>query len=134
MTPPFSPGLPRQRGCIVIVGGAGFIGANLAQSFLAEGEVVTIVDNLSRPGVEKNLDWLQANYGSRLRTVIADVREPAHLESILKDAAAVYHFAAQVAVTTSLDHPIDDFLINGLGTLNVLEAVRRTGRKVPVIF
>jgi CDP-paratose 2-epimerase len=124
----------RAAGPIAVVGGAGFIGSNLAESFLAEGREVIVLDSLARPGVETNLAWLSGRFGSRLTTVRADVRDAAAVAAALEDAAAVFHFAAQVAVTNSLDDPVDDFEVNARGTLNVLEAVRATGRRVPVIF
>jgi CDP-paratose 2-epimerase len=128
--------LPRPRGTqpIVITGGSGFIGSNQADSFLADGEEVVVVDNLSRPGVRQNLDWLTSRHGSRVRPLIADVRDADAIAPAFADARAVYHFAAQTAVTTSLVDPAEDFEINARGTFNVLEAVRRTGRPVPVIF
>ncbi len=119
---------------IAIVGGAGFIGSNLADSYLADGRSVILVDNLARDGVERNLAWLKARHGDRLRAVIADVRDDALLAETLAEAGAIFHFAAQVAVTTSLSSPVEDFEINARGTLNVLEAVRRSGRRIPVVF
>lgn len=121
-------------GPVVITGGSGFIGCNLADSFLADGAEVIVVDNLSRPGVERNLDWLQQRHGNRLTPLIADTRDPDAIAPAFARARAVYHFAAQTAVTTSLDAPTDDFEVNARGTLNVLEAVRATGRPVPVIY
>jgi CDP-paratose 2-epimerase len=121
-------------GPILITGGSGFIGSNLADSFLADGHEVIIVDDLSRPGVRQNLDWLVSRYGSRVEPVIADVRDRAALAPAVGRARAVYHFAAQTAVTTSLVEPGDDFAVNLGGTFNVLEAVRQSGRAVPVIF
>ncbi len=119
---------------IAIVGGAGFIGSNLAESLLAEGRPVVIVDDLSRAGVEQNLAWLQGRFGRLLTARIEDVRDGASMRRALADAAAVFHFAAQTAVTTSLDDPLDDFEVNARGALNVLEAVRAAGRRAPVIF
>jgi CDP-paratose 2-epimerase len=118
----------------VVVGGCGFIGSNLADSLLADGKPVTIVDNMSRPGVEQNLAWLKQRHGKRLRVKIADIRTPYALERIVSDAKAVFHFAAQTAATTSLENPIADFEINARGTLNLLEAVRTVGGGVPVVF
>ncbi|QQR38039.1 GDP-mannose 4,6-dehydratase [Devosia rhizoryzae] len=118
----------------VITGGAGFIGSNLADALLSDGESVTILDNLSRNGVSQNLDWLKGQYGDQLQVVVADIRDPAAIEPVLAKADAVFHFAAQTAVTTSLVDPIDDFDVNARGTINVLEAVRKAGRKAPVIF
>ncbi|WP_137390561.1 NAD-dependent epimerase/dehydratase family protein [Rhodoligotrophos defluvii] len=119
---------------VAVLGGSGFIGSNLARSFLARGDEVIVIDNLSRPGVDRNLDWLMDEHGSRVHPVLADIRDPLALEPALRDAGAVFHLAAQTAVTTSLADPLDDFEINARGTMNVLEAVRRQGRRTPVIF
>lgn len=119
---------------VVIVGGAGFIGANLADHFLREGRDVVVLDNLSRPGVTENLRWLQDRYGDLVHPVIEDIRDPIAIRSAFRNAGAVFHFAAQTAVTTSLAKPLDDFEINALGTINVLEAVRDVARRAPVIF
>lgn len=129
-----TPALARKAKAIVVVGGSGFIGCNLADSFLREGEDVVVLDNLSRAGVERNLDWLVGNHGCSVQPAIADIRDLAALEPILKDAKAVFHLAAQTAVTTSLQQPIADFETNARGTINVLEAARRSGRRLPVIF
>ncbi|WP_043539273.1 NAD-dependent epimerase/dehydratase family protein, partial [Salinarimonas rosea] len=119
---------------LVVVGGAGFIGANLAESELAAGGRVTIVDSLARPGVGRNLAWLQERHGERVRHVHADIRDAAALESAVAGARGVVHLAAQVAVTTSLADPMEDFSVNAAGTLGLLEAVRRTNPDAPVIF
>jgi CDP-paratose 2-epimerase len=113
----------------LITGGAGFIGANLAQRLLGMGERVRILDNLSRPGVEQNLKWLKDQHGAKLDAVIADVRDAAAVNRAMAGVSQVFHFAAQVAVTTSLDDPREDFSVNAQGTLNVLEAAR--ARPVP---
>jgi CDP-paratose 2-epimerase len=119
---------------ILIIGGAGFIGSNLAHSILAEGRRVTVFDNLSRAGVERNLDWLQREAGNRLHFIRGDVRDADAVANAVEGVSAVYHLAAQTAVTTSLDDPREDFAINAQGTLNVLEAVRRSARKIPVVY
>lgn len=119
---------------IVITGGSGFIGSNLAESFLAEGEDVIVLDNLGRPGVDQNLAWLTERHGRRVHPVLADVRDLRGIEAAFTDAKAVFHLAAQTAVTTSLVSPLDDFEANARGTINVLESVRKAGRKAPVIF
>jgi len=123
-----------HSGPIAVIGGSGFVGSNLAHDLLSHGHDVLVVDNFSRPGVEQNLDWLRATHGNRIASVKADVRDREEMESVLAGAAAVFHFAAQTAVTTSLVEPIEDFEVNARGTLNVLEAVRRSGRRIPVIF
>lgn len=119
---------------IVVAGGAGFIGSNLADSFLSEGRDVIVLDNLSRPGVDENLRWLKERHGDRVHPALADIRDPHGIEPVFADASAVFHFAAQTAVTTSLVHPIEDFDVNARGALNVLEAVRKAGRNAAVIF
>lgn len=119
---------------VVVTGGSGFIGSNLAEDLLSTGHEVILVDNLSRPGVDDNLRWLKERHGDRLHPVIADLRDERAMAEAMRDAAAVYHLAGQTAVTTSLTNPVDDFEINARGTLNVLEAIRATGRAVPVIF
>jgi CDP-paratose 2-epimerase len=108
----------------LITGGAGFIGSNLAHRLLAAGRRVRILDNLSRPGVEQNLDWLREQHGGKLEAMIADVRDAAAVNRAMAGVSQVFHFAAQVAVTTSLDDPREDFAVNAQGTLNVLEAAR----------
>jgi CDP-paratose 2-epimerase len=121
-------------GPVAVVGGSGFIGSNLAARLLEGGREIVVIDNLSRPGVEANLGWLRQRFGGRVRVVVADVRDAELMRSSLSDAAAVFHLAAQTAVTTSLQDPVADFEINARGALNVLEAVRGSGRRVPVIF
>jgi len=108
----------------LITGGAGFIGSNLAHRLLSQGRRVRVLDNLSRPGVEQNLQWLRQHHGKLLEFVRADVRDAAAVNQAVNGVQQVFHFAAQVAVTTSLEHPREDFDINALGTLNVLEAAR----------
>jgi CDP-paratose 2-epimerase len=119
---------------VLVVGGAGFVGGNLAHRLMSSGTRVRILDNLSRPGVEKNLAWLASNHGSLLEPVIGDVRDPAAVSRAVKGASAVFHMAAQVAVTTSLVDPIHDFEVNARGTLNLLEAVRREDPPPFVLF
>ncbi|MDB5472950.1 MAG: NAD-dependent epimerase/dehydratase family protein [Devosia sp.] len=119
---------------IVITGGAGFIGSNLADALLGDGEAVMVLDNLSRAGVQQNLSWLQSRHGDRVQVAIADVRDAAAVEAALANAAAVFHLAAQTAVTTSLGDPMEDFEVNARGTVNVLEAVRKAGHLAPVVF
>ncbi|HEX8485298.1 SDR family NAD(P)-dependent oxidoreductase [Sphingomonas sp.] len=119
---------------ILITGGAGFIGSNLADRLAGEGHDVRVYDALSRPGTERNLAWLQANHGARIDFVHADIRDEPTLAAAAADAKAVFHLAAQVAVTTSMVDPVADFAINIAGTLHLLEALRRRGDGTPLIF
>jgi CDP-paratose 2-epimerase len=123
-----------SSGPVLITGGAGFVGSNLADSLLRDGHEVIIYDALARRGVEANLTWLTERYGNRVSARIADIRDKDELDAAVREAGAVVHLAAQVAVTTSLESPEDDFTINGQGTLNLLEAVRRHDPEKPVIF
>jgi len=107
----------------VITGGAGFIGCNVAAHAMRAGDQVVVLDNLARPGAAANAQWLSA-LGGDLSIVHADVRDYQAVRAAVRGADAVYHLAAQVAVTTSVIDPRSDFEINALGTLNVLEAVR----------
>src|SRR3954452_22250063 len=119
---------------ILITGGAGFIGSNLADRLAHEGHEIVVYDALSRPGVERNLAWLRMRHGQRITHVAGDVRDEDELARAAAEASAVYHMAAQVAVTTSLTDPREDFDINVRGTVNLLDAVRLRSEPVPVIF
>ncbi len=121
---------------VLITGGAGFVGSNLAERLLSvPGIKVRIFDNLSRRGVLHNLSWLKslAKRG-RLEIVEGDIRDAEAVRRSAKDATEVYHLAAQVAVTTSVDDPAGDFQTNAMGTLNVLEAARMSGMAPFVLF
>jgi CDP-paratose 2-epimerase len=118
----------------LITGGCGFVGTNLADRLLREGKRVCVFDNLSRAGVQRNLDWLRARHGERLIVKTADTRDAAAVRDAVRRASHVYHFAAQVAVTTSLDDPISDFEINARSAINILEAIRHSIHKPPLFF
>jgi CDP-paratose 2-epimerase len=119
---------------VLITGGAGFVGSNLAHRLLGSGQPVLIFDKLSRSGAEKNLEWLTKTHADLVAVEIADVRDTNKLQSAAREAEAVFHFAAQVAVTSSLDDPIEDFEINARGTLNLLEALRGVPTPPPTLF
>ena len=119
---------------VLITGGAGFIGSNLADRLLGQGRDVIVLDNLSRPCVEANLAWLEGRHGARIRSLIGDLRDGGQVAEAVRGARAVFHFAAQVAVTTSLADPREDFDVNASGTLTLLEAVRRAASDVPVVY
>lgn len=129
-----APVVARRARPILITGGAGFIGCNLADSLAADGHDVLIFDSLHRFGVEDNLEWLRRRHPKRVSVAIADVRDGLAVDEAVGDAAAVFHFAAQVAVTTSMNAPDEDFEVNARGTLNVLEAARRRDHMPPIIF
>jgi CDP-paratose 2-epimerase len=119
---------------VLITGGAGFIGSNLADRLAREGHDVLIFDALARAGVEANLAWLRQRHPHRISAVIADIRDGAALADAAAEAEAVFHFAAQVAVTTSLADPGLDFEVNVRGTLQLLETLRRRAEPAPLLF
>lgn len=120
---------------VLIFGGAGFIGSNLAAHLLEHGAYVHIFDNLSRKGSQHNLKWLEqkARYG-RLEITVSDIRDFEAVREAAVGATEIYQLAAQVAVTDSVKDPRHDFEVNLQGTFNVLEAARRSGRKPFVLF
>ncbi|MBN1445632.1 MAG: SDR family NAD(P)-dependent oxidoreductase [Candidatus Omnitrophica bacterium] len=120
---------------ILITGGAGFIGVNLAKSLLEKrNSQVIVYDNLSRKGVENNLQWLRSQKYKNLKFIKGDVRDYKKLKEAVKGCGEVYHLAAQVAVTSSVEDPIEDFGINAEGALYVLEAVRKLSPGAVFIF
>jgi CDP-paratose 2-epimerase len=114
----------REASLTLITGGAGFIGTNLADRLLSQGTPVLLFDDLSRAGVERNLEWLRGRHPERLQVEIADIRDAQAVRRAVDRADQVFHLAAQVAVTSSLIDPQRDFEINARGALNVLEAAR----------
>jgi len=118
----------------MVTGGAGFIGTNLSDQLLSEGETVRILDNLSRRGVEENLGWLRSRHGDRVQHVDVDIRDADAVGSAVDGCSFVYHLAAQVAVTTSLQQPLRDHAINLAGTLNLLEAIRHSRNRPGLMF
>lgn len=120
---------------ILITGGAGFIGCNLAHACLGDGHRVTLLDNLSRHGSTANLAWLRSLHGAHgFDFVQADVRDADAMVRAAVGQEAIYHLAAQTAVTTSVTDPRTDFTINALGTFNVLEAARLAGSDPVFIY
>jgi CDP-paratose 2-epimerase len=121
-------------GPVLICGGAGFIGTNVATHLLEAGRTVIVYDDLSRTGVERNLSWLREQFGARVESELADIRDQRALRRCVREASAVFHFAGQTAVTTSLLTPHEDFEINALGTLTLLEELRALTYPIPLLF
>ncbi|HUK30101.1 MAG TPA: SDR family NAD(P)-dependent oxidoreductase [Candidatus Acidoferrum sp.] len=118
---------------VLVTGGLGFIGCNVANRLLREGHDVIIFDNARRAGVMKNLEWLREHHTDRVNWINADVRDAAAVRKAADGASAIFHLAGQVAVTTSVENPQEDFAINAQGTLNVLEAARNI-KPLPVLL
>lgn len=120
---------------ILVTGGAGFIGSNYVHRLLNRKKKVIILDNLSRKGSIKNLEWLREEHGTMsFELVNEDIRDYSRIKTAFHNVDGVLHLAAQVAVTTSVQDPRTDFEINALGTFNILEAVRKSSLDIPVIF
>jgi CDP-paratose 2-epimerase len=117
-----------------VTGGAGFIGCNFVDRALNRGADVTILDDLSRAGSGKNLDWLKTRHGDRVKLEQGSVTDAALCERLTAEVEAVAHFAAQVAVTTSVADPRTDFEINVLGSFNILEGARLSGNAPHVLY
>ncbi len=121
---------------VLITGGCGFIGSNAAVHFDSLGHDVVCVDNLSRPGASGHARFVEKL--PRTRLIVADLTDddPVWLDAVasLGEDDAVLHLAGQVAVTTSIADPVVDFRLNAVATLNLLEAVRRSGGKPALLF
>ncbi|OGK29790.1 CDP-paratose 2-epimerase [Candidatus Roizmanbacteria bacterium RIFCSPHIGHO2_12_FULL_33_9] len=118
---------------ILITGGAGFIGVNTAVHFLRKGHAVSIYDNLSRKNVKNNLAFLIKNF-PKTEILKRDVRDFESLSKAVEGKDVVFHFAGQVAVTSSVENPREDFDNNALGTLNLLESVRLSKSKPIILY
>ncbi len=120
----------------LITGGCGFVGSNLADTLLQQGQSVALLDNLSRLGSRENLCWLRSRHGADWRMFETDTRDEAAITKIVRDykPAHIAHLAGQVAMTTSLADPRLDFNVNAGGTLNVLEAVRMHSPQSIVLY
>jgi CDP-paratose 2-epimerase len=129
---PVASGAQARR--ILITGGCGFIGSNLAAHYLSQGHHVTVLDNFSRRGAVSNAAWLQQQGGGRLQILLGDVREERELYRAMRGAGVVVHLAAQVAVTSSVVDPRHDFMVNALGGFNLLEAARLYGDDPIVLY
>lgn len=121
---------------VIISGVAGFIGVHTAAHFLREGDAVVGFDNLSRRGSAQNLEWLKRLEGD-FTFVQADLRDEEAMHGLLErhaSAKAILHLGGQVAVTSSVANPREDFESNALGTLNLLEAARRSCPQAAFLF
>lgn len=120
---------------IFITGGAGFIGSNIAKFHLDKKDEVVVYDNLSRNGTELNFKWLKSiSKNLKFKFVNGDIRNFDLIKKHIKNSDVIYHMAGQVAVTTSIVNPREDFEINALGTLNILEAMRLIAPKAILIY
>jgi CDP-paratose 2-epimerase len=128
---PVRDGWPER---VLVTGGAGFIGTNVVRRLVSAGVAVTLLDNLSRPGVSANLTALQEQFGLDLQITIGDVRDPDAMASAVHGVGAIVHLAGQTAVTTSIARPRDDLLDNVVGTFNVLDAARRSRQQPIVVY
>lgn len=119
----------------LVTGGAGFIGSNYVRRLLERGEKVTIFDNLSRAGAKLNLAWLEEKFGKdAFRLDVGDVTDAVALAESAREVDVIVHLAGQVAVTTSVTNPRQDFESNALGTFNALEAARLSGRTQAFVY
>ena len=109
----------------LITGGCGFLGSNIGAEIIRTGGDLTIFDNLYRFGSEKNLEWLHTL--GKFTYINGDIRNSGDIATAVNAVKpdVIFHFAGQVAMTTSIQNPRLDFEINALGTFNLLEAVRR---------
>lgn len=109
----------------LITGGCGFMGSNLAEEVLARGEQLLIIDNLSRTGSKENLKWMKKLGQFEFEQI--DICSDKDIDNIFTryQPDVVFHLAGQVAMTTSIDNPKLDLAINTVGTLNILEAIRK---------
>ncbi len=119
---------------LLVTGGCGFLGANLSAEALRRGDDLFVLDNLSRAGSSSNLDWLQEQ--GAFRHFHADIRNANDVDLVIRETRpdAVFHLAGQVAMTTSIANPRNDFEVNALGTFHLLEAVRAHAPEAGVIY
>jgi CDP-paratose 2-epimerase len=118
----------------LITGGCGFLGSNISAELIRRAEDVIIFDNLSRVGSEINLEWLKTL--GKFKHIRGDMRNANDVENLVnaEKADLIFHLAGQVAMTTSIENPRMDFEINALGTINLLEAVRKYTPESAVLY
>lgn len=119
---------------LLITGGCGFLGSNLAAHALEKGDDLCVFDNLSRYGSSQNLNWLRAS--GEFQFIHGDIRNANDVEGLVRRIRpdVIFHLAGQVAMTTSIANPRFDFEINAGGTLNLLEAVREHSASSVVLY
>ncbi|MBE5883516.1 MAG: NAD-dependent epimerase/dehydratase family protein [Lachnospiraceae bacterium] len=119
---------------LLVIGGCGFLGSNLASHGIEAGYDVTVFDNLSRLGSSQNLEWLKTL--GPFTYIHGDTRNKNDVETLIKQGQfdAVFHLAGQVAMTTSIENPYKDFEINTMGALNLLDSVRKYSPQTAILF
>lgn len=119
----------------LITGGCGFLGSNMAEYYINKGDQVIVFDNLYRHGSEKNLEWLNSLEGN-FDFIKGDIRNIYEIEKVIQQERpdVIFHFAGQVAMTTSIENPYMDFEINVKGSINVLDSVRKYSPESIVCF
>ncbi len=119
---------------ILVNGGCGFLGSNLASYGIEHGHDITVFDNMSRLGSVQNREWLKS-FGE-FTFVHGDTRNKNDVETIIKDGQfdAVFHLAGQVAMTTSIANPYKDFEINTVGAINLLDSIRKYSPQTSIFF
>lgn len=119
---------------VLITGGAGFVGSNVAAHLLGRGETVAVFDSLARHGASENLAWLRT-LGLKDFTH-GDIRNAFDVEQVIRRLRpdVIFHLAGQVAMTTSMESPRRDFEINVLGSMNVLESIRLHSPETAVVY
>jgi CDP-paratose 2-epimerase len=119
---------------ILITGGCGFLGSNLAADAIAQGDTLIVFDNLSREGSRQNLEWL--NRQGAFSFEHGDIRKANDISRVVRKHKpdAVFHLAGQVAMTTSIADPVLDFEVNAIGSHNLLEAVRQYAPDAAVLY
>jgi CDP-paratose 2-epimerase len=119
---------------LLITGGCGFLGSNLASDALMRGDELVVFDNLYRNGSRENLTWLQTQ--GKFTFEHGDIRNQNDITRTIQafKPDAIFHLAGQVAMTTSISNPRMDFEVNVMGTHNLLEAVRNHAADATVVY
>ena len=118
----------------LVTGGCGFVGSNIGRRLLENGSRVTLFDNLSRKGSSENLEWLRGC--GDLGFIAGDVADREQISNAIRETRpdVIFHLAGQVAMTTSVENPMRDFQTNVVGSVNLLEAVRKECPGTSVLY